>query len=306
MKQQITPYKNVIVAGCGDIGRRVAQRWSAQGLETTGIVASNSSKKQLELQGIKVSQLDLDEPGHNLQLPLDAALVYYFVPPPAHGVSDTRVEHFLSVIDQQGTRPARIVAISTTGVYGDCGGEIVTEEKLPHPMVDRARRRYDMECRLKFWCEQHDVALVILRVGGIYGPDRLPLKRIREGIPVLHESLAPKTNRIHEDDLAEICVAAAKVNTKYRVYNVSDGTESNMTEYFFKLADHFKLPRPPAVDWQQAEQSISKGMLSYLKESRRVDNSRMLKELNIKLHYPDLDAGLKAIDPENISADNQH
>jgi nucleoside-diphosphate-sugar epimerase len=166
-------------------------------------------------------------------------------------------------------------------------------------MVDRAYRRYDMESQLKHWCEQHNVELVILRVGGIYGPKRLPLKRIRAGTPVLLESLAPKTNRIHEEDLADICVAAAKVDTHFRVYNVSDGTDSNMTEYFFKLADHFKLPRPPAVDWQEAEKTISKGMLSYLKESRRVDSSRMLKELDIKLRYPNLEAGLSEIDPDD-------
>jgi nucleoside-diphosphate-sugar epimerase len=303
MNTQITPCENVTIVGCGDIGRRVAARWQQQGASVTGLVVSERSKNKLELQRVKSEIVDLDQPGQPIPAITSQSLIYYFVPPPARGVKDTRVQHLLKNLSEQAIRPSRIVAISTTGVYGDCGGNKVTEEQTPNPMVDRARRRFDMESQLKDWCEQHDVVLVILRVGGIYGPDRLPLKRIREGVPILHEELAPKTNRIHEEDLADICVAAATVDTKYRVYNVSDGTESNMTEYFFKLADHFNLPRPPAVDWQEAERTISKGMLSYLRESRRVDNSRMLNELDIKLRYPNLEKGLSEIDPDKFKQD---
>lgn len=200
----------------------------------------------------------------------------------------------LHCLDEQGAKPARVVAISTTGVYGDRGGEIVTEDEPPNPQVDRAHRRYDMECQLEKWCEQHATDLIILRVGGIYGPGRLPLGRIEQGVPILQAHLAPKTNRIHADDLADICIAAARVEQRYRVYNVSDGTDSNMSEYFLTLADYFGLPRPPQVDWEEAERVMSAGMLSYLRESRRVSNARMLKELGIILRYPDLKSGLES------------
>ena len=301
MNMQITPYENVIIVGCGDIGLRVAQRWQAQGARVSGLVASDASEKRLELQGVAGHQVDLDGSEYELPDSFTQALVYYFVPPRPRGTEDSRCQHLLTALDKQNLVPKRIVAISTTGVYGDCGGDRISEDQPTNPSVDRARRRFDMESRLRSWCEQNDVALVILRVGGIYGPNRLPLKRIKDGIPVLKESLAPKTNRIHQEDLADICVAAAKVDTRYRVYNVSDGTDSNMTEYFYKLADHFHLPRPPAVDWAEAEQTMSAGMLSYLRESRRVDNTRMLKELGIKLRYPSLQQGLKEIDPESMS-----
>ena len=136
---------------------------------------------------------------------------------------------------------------------------------------------------------------MILRVGGIYGPGRLPEKRIRDQIPVIHETLAPKTNRIHADDLAEICIAAAKYGRDGEIYNVSDGCDSNMTEYFFQVADHLGLARPPSIDWETAKNVLSPGMLSYLRESRRMNNSKMLKELRIRLKYPDLISGLKNI-----------
>jgi nucleoside-diphosphate-sugar epimerase len=289
-----TPYRHAYIMGCGDIGTRVAQRWQAQGIAVTGIVRSRPSRERLAQAGIDTVQCDLGDSECCLP-PIDAgSLLYYFSPPPAQGRQDTHVRQLLTCLEQQPEQAARIVAISTTGVYGDRGGDMVTEDEPPNPQVDRARRRYDMECRLRDWCAQQQVDLIILRVGGIYGPGRLPLERIKQGIPMLHEHLAPKTNRIHADDLAQVCVAAAKVEQHYRVYNVSDGTDSNMTEYFLTLADYFHLPRPPLVDWDEAEKLISPGMLSYLRESRRVDNTRMLKELKVRLQYPDLLSGLES------------
>lgn len=289
-----TPYGHVYIVGCGDIGSRVAKRWQIKDVAVTGIVRSPASVEHLAQHDIAAVQCDLGQPACCLPQVAAQSLLYYLAPPPGHGLEDTHVRQLLGCLAQQAQRPVRIVAISTTGVYGDRGGDMVSEDEPPNPQVDRARRRYDMECQLRDWCEQHEVDLIILRVGGIYGPGRLPLERIKKGVPMLHEHLAPKTNRIHADDLAQVCVAAAEVEQHYRVYNISDGTDSNMTEYFLTLADYFQLPRPPLVDWDEAEKVISPGMLSYLRESRRVDNSRMLRELKIKLQYPDLVSGLES------------
>ncbi len=289
-----TYYPHVYITGCGDIGTRVARRWQQLGVTVTGIVRSEASQQQLLAQDLSAQVCDLGNTACCLPLLRSGSLIYYFVPPPASGQHDRHCQQFLDCLEQQGLVPSRIVAISTTGVYGDRGGELVSEEAPANPQVDRARRRYDMECRLQAWCEQHQVDLIILRVGGIYGPGRLPLERIQKGIPILQEDLAPKTNRIHAEDLADICVAAANVDQRYRVYNVSDGTDSNMSEYFLTLADYFGLPRPPQVDWAEAERVMSAGMLSYLRESRRVSNARMLKELDIQLKYPDLKSGLES------------
>lgn len=292
MSEKKPLYNNVLITGCGDIGRRVAATWRTENIPMSGIVTSEHSASMLQQQGITAYQRDFNNSGQDLPTLSQNTLIYYFVPPPASGQYDLRCKQFLSALSAQAASVRRIVAISTTGVYGDCGGARVTEEQPPAPGVDRARRRLDMEHQLQAWTNQHNTELIILRVGGIYGPGRLPLQRIRDRVPVLHEVLAPMTNRIHADDLAMICKAAALVDRKSRIYNVSDGTQSNMTEYFYTLADYFNLPRPPAVDWAEAEATLSRGMLSYLRESRQVDNSRMLKELNIVLRYPTLLAGL--------------
>lgn len=260
----------------------------------TGIVRSNESAASLQQNRISTHTCDIHEAECCIPAIESGSLIYYFVPPQKNGETDMHCRQFLKCLDQQIARPKRIVAISTTGVYGDRGGEMVNEEAVPNPQVDRARRRFDMECQLQNWCERNQCDLIILRVGGIYGPGKLPIERIKKGIPILKEQDAPKTNRIHADDLAQICVAAAEVDHHYRVYNVSDGTDSNMSEYFLTLADYFNLPPPPQVGWDEAERSMSAGMLSYLRESRRVSNERMLTELNIKLNYPDLVSGLES------------
>lgn len=292
MNTKVKPFTSVVIVGYGDIGRRVAAIWQEKGLNVHGVARSAESKQEMLEHNIKPLRADLARPESLEGLAVENSLIYYFAPPPRSGKTDPHVANFLNAIPAD-RLPARIVAISTSGVYGDCQGALVNEETPTNPQVDRARRRLDMEQKLRTWGNNNDVPVIILRVGGIYSCDRLPLARINKGIPLIHEHLAPKTNRIHADDLAQVCVAAAEKGRADNIYNVSDGCESNMTEYFLTLADYFNLPRPPLVDWDDAEEKIGEGMLSYLKESRRMDNSKMLRELEIKLEYPNLLSGLE-------------
>lgn len=294
MTEPVTPPGHVLIVGCGDIGRRVARLWQARGVPVHGIVRSAAGVDALRAAGIAPLQVDLDDPATLHALPAAGALLYCFAPPPQRGNTDTRMANLLGALGA-GSQPARIVAISTSGVYGDRGGALVSEQDAPRPQTDRARRRLHGESLLRDYGRINTVPVVILRVGGIYGPERLPLERVRSSAPVLREELAPRTNRIHADDLASVCVAAAERGHADTIYNVTDGEDSNMTEYFFAIADAFGLPRPPAVGWPEVERESSAGMLSYLRESRRLDNHRMLTELQVRLRYPTLQAGLAAI-----------
>jgi nucleoside-diphosphate-sugar epimerase len=190
--------------------------------------------------------------------------------------------------------PRRIVLISTTGIYGNCQGEWVDETRPPNPQADRAHRRLDAETTLRAWCEQRGVEWMILRVPGIYGPARLPEQRLREAKPVLREQDAPYSNRVHVDDLVSACLAAARHSPAQRIYNISDGHPTTMTDYFNRVAEALGLPRPPELTPEQAKHALSDGMLSYLAESKRLDNRRMREELGVVPRYPDLDAGLAA------------
>jgi len=289
--------RHILILGCGDVGRHVAALWLKQDIAVYGVARQQESCQAMQAIGVQPIVADLDDPSSLKALPIKDALVYSFTPPPADGVIDQRLRYLLDAISLD-SLPARIVAISTTGVYGDQGGALINEDMPPNPQTDRGRRRLDGENTLRLWGREHQVPVVILRVGGIYGPGRLPMTRIRNQVPIIEPALSPRTNRIHVEDLAQVCVAAATRGHVDTVYNISDGQDSNMTEYFFTLADAFGLPRPPTVDWQTAEQVMTKGMLSYLKESRRIDNRRMLKDLDIHLQFPDLQHWLRSIDLE--------
>lgn len=289
----------VLIVGCGDIGRRVARLWGARGAAVCGLARSPGTAARLSRQGIVPVPGDLDDSGTLRGLPTRGALVYYFAPPPAEGAADPRVRAFTEAVPERDA-PERVVYTSTTAVYGDLEGGWATEETPAVPTTERGRRRLDAENVLLAWGRALRVPVVILRVAGIYGPGRLPVEAIRRGTPVLDEADAPYTNRIHAEDLARVCVAAAERGRGGRIYNVSDGVPGTITEYFYAVADRLGLPRPPAVGLAEARKVLSPALLSYLSESRRLDSHRMCEELGVALLYPTLSAGLAASLDDNM------
>jgi nucleoside-diphosphate-sugar epimerase len=283
----------VLIVGCGDIGRRVARLWGARGAAVFGLARSPESAARLSRLGITPVPGDLDDRAALRGLPARGALVYHFAPPPADGETDPRTRALVEAVPD-GDEPEKLVYMSTTGVYGDLKGGWATEETPAVPETDRGRRRLDAENVLRAWGRERKVPVVVLRVAGIYGPGRLPVEAIRRGTPVLAEAVAPYTNRIHAEDLARVCVAAAERGPGGSIYNVSDGVPGTITEYFHAVADRFGLPRPPAVGLEESRKVLSPSLLSYLSESRRIDSRRMREELGVALLYPTLAEGLAA------------
>ncbi len=290
----------MLIIGCGDIGQRVARLYRERGVPVTGVVRSAASTATLQAQGIEALPLDLDQDPLP-PLPSAGRGLFYFSPPPERGAQDTRMGRVLETLQRDGL-PGRIVYISTTGVYGDCEGDWVDETRPANPGAERSRRRLDAEHRLRAWCAANGVEQVILRVAGIYGPDRLPLNRIREALPLVRADEAPFTNRVHEDDLVQACVAAMEQHVAGEVFNVSDGSPGTMAEYFDAIAERAGLPAPPKIPMREAAQKLSPGMLSYMRESRRMDNRKMLRLLGVTLRYPTLEAGLADCFPDDSAA----
>ena len=287
----------VFIVGCGDIGERTARLWQQKGCEVSGLARSQESVERLEGIGVDPVRGDLDRPATLDGLSVAGTLVYYFAPPPAEGGSDSRMEAFLAGI-AEGDEPEKIVYISTSGVYGDQGGALVDETVTPAPRTERSQRRFAAEKTLRDWERERGVPVVILRVPGIYGPGRLPLDRLRGGMAVVREEEAPPTNRIHADDLARICFLAGERGGRGDTFNVGDGCEGTMSEYFLRVAELWGLPRPESISMQEAHGRLSPAMLSYLQESRRLDTTRLREKLGFEPLYPDLKAGLQAIRAE--------
>ncbi len=284
-------YGDVFIVGCGDIGRRVGILELEAGSRVFALARSEATASALAALRFNVLRGDLDHCDTSEDFPIRPGVIYYFAPPPKVGTNDWRLRSFLSAIPA-GYEPRRCVYISTSGVYGDCGGRWVDEKRPPNPISDRARRRLDAESQWQAWCCSRGIDLAVLRVPGIYGPGRLPIERIRKQVPVVREKEAPFSNRVHADDLASICTVAARTSHSGTVYNVSDGHPTTMTDYFYRVADLLGLPRPPAISLREAHRILSPGMLSFLVESKRLDNQRMLTELGVHLSYPDLVSGL--------------
>ena len=287
-------HQDVLIVGCGDIGLRVARILQTSSCEVAGL--TRAAKGAERLRRVKVEPVigDLDDAESLAELPTGGKLVFYLAPPPGGGPVDRRMRNFCAAVGGEKV-PGKVVYMSTSGVYGDCGGARVTEETPVNPQTSRAQRRVDAETTLLEWGRANKVPVVILRVTGIYGPGRLPLARLQQGHPVLNEKESPPTNRIHADDLAAVCVAVAEKAADGEIFNVSDGQSGTMTGYFNAIADLLELPRPQQVSMAEANQVMTPMMLSYLKESRRMDNRKMIEQLGVVLQYPDLESGLKNI-----------
>lgn len=279
--------KQLLIIGCGAIGRRVASLALAQGM-----AVSSFNRKEEGLEGVPHYTGDLDSPESLPGLPTTGAMIIYLAPPPGGGNEDTRIRAFLASV-APGEEPEKVVYISTSAVYGESGSGVVTEETVPEPQTSRGKRRLHAERLVSAWGKERGVAVVILRVTGIYALDRLPVTQLTTGQPVLLEELALPSNRIHADDLARICLAALDRGKDGAVFNVSDGSPCSMTSYFNAAADRLFLPRPRQVTMEEARRVMSPLMVSYFSEGRVVDSSKMLMELGITLLYPDLEAGLK-------------
>jgi nucleoside-diphosphate-sugar epimerase len=290
--------KNIQIFGCGYIGQLVATLIAEQGCSVTGFVRSKNSQSICLKKNIESELIDFDKNTGDLFIDCQGALVLYLIAPQPRGDADLRVDQFIKSIKT--LLPEKIVLLSTTGVYGDCRGKWVNETTPINPQVDRARRRADAEQKITRFCKHNNIALVILRVAGIYGPDKLPLKRISSGEPVVREEDSPYSNRIHASDLVAICCKALLDNEITGIYNCADGKPTTMYDYFVKVAAAYQLSVPPSISIAQAKQQLSKGMMSYMAESRRIDNKKLLKDFSIKLKCPDLASGLAMLNSRNI------
>jgi len=282
--------RKLFIAGCGYCGERVAARAIALGWSVTAQVRDEQRGMRLQEAGCTVIRCTMDRLDEIPPFPLDGQLLLYSVPPQGGGSLDLRARNFCAKMERDRQLPQRIVYLSATSVYGDTGGRIVSESSPAIPASAMGKRRLDAEEQFQGFGQRHGIPVVILRLAGIYGPGRLPLMQISQGQPLLREEEARPSNRIHVDDLVQVCMAALENGDG--IYNVSDGSPCSMTTYFNACADALGLPRQPQVDMAEAKRSMPPLLFNYFMESRVVDNSRMLNELKITLRYPEMLAGI--------------
>jgi nucleoside-diphosphate-sugar epimerase len=287
----------LLLVGCGDIGLRVLRllqpRWRVFVLSSTPArVPALHAAGAVPLIG------DLDDETTLGRLGALAEHVLHLAPPQAEGRIDARTRHLVHALARGGS-VRRLVYASTSGVYGDCGGARVPETRALAPTSARAQRRADAEAVLRAYGGSSGVRVCILRVPGIYALDRAggnPRERLLRGTPVLRPEDDVYTSHIHADDLARACVAALLRGLPQRVVNVCDDTELRMGDYFDLAADLLACARPPRIAREEAQAGLPALSLSFMGESRRLDNTRLRQDLRLRLRYPTVAEGLQPCD----------
>ena len=283
----------MLIVGFGDVGVRAARLLTPR-VRVLAIVREAARAGTLRAQGVTPLLGDLDDAASLRRLAGIATRVIHLAPPPAEGEGDPRSAALLRALARRTAPLARGYA-STSGVYGDCGGAWIDETRALRPQTARARRRVAAESALRAFGRAAGTRTSILRIPGIYAPDReggTPRARLERGTPVLAADDDVYTNHIHADDLARAVLAALWRGKPQRVVHASDGSDLRMGDYFDLAADLYGLPRPPRISRAQATEQLSAVQLSFMRESRRMHNRRLKQELRLRLRYPTVAAGL--------------
>ena len=285
--------KRILIVGSGDVARR-ALPWLLRRFRVFALVRQPEAAVELRALGAVPVVGDLDDRQSLRRLAGIADAVLHFAPPPQTGHGDPRMARLLAALARRSSLPQGVVYISTTGVYGDCAGARVDETRPCRAQTARGRRRVDAERRLRAFGRRNQVRVALLRAPGIYAADRLPLDRLQRGDPVLAADEDVHTNHIHAEDLARIACLALFRAGPGRAYNASDDSGLRMGEYFDAVAERFGLARPPRMARAEIVHHLSPLTLSFMSESRRLDNRRLKRELRLRLRYPTVADGLRA------------
>ena len=277
----------LLIVGCGDVGLRVLR---ALGPHWHVFVLTSTPGRCAELRAAGAVPLvgNLDAAATLGRLGGLADAVLHLAPPPGVGTGDPRSAALVRALSRAG-RVRRLVYGSTTGVYGDCGGARFDETRPVAPATARAQRRVDAEARLRHYGRASGCRVTLMRIPGIYALDRVggdPRERLRRGLPVLVPEHDVHTNHVHADDLARACIAALVRGRPQRVVHTCDDGTLKMGDHCDLVADLAGLPRPSRVTREQAAERLTPAMLSFLGESRQLDNTRLKRELRVRLRYP--------------------
>jgi nucleoside-diphosphate-sugar epimerase len=285
----------LLIVGCGDVGLRLVAwlraRHPANRLRIVATYRSPDKAAAIRAAGATPLHIDLDNAASVSKRRLSgiAQWMINLSPPPSDSPgTDPRSKTLMQLL--QGVDSRRWVYISTSGVYGDCQGAWVPESKPVAAKSARGARRVDGE-RIH---RAHGAC--VLRAPGIYAHDRLPIERLKAGTPALRPEDDTFTNHIHALDLAIMSWLAVFRSNGKRVFNASDDSHMKMGDYFDAVAQAFQLPKPARLSRTEIATAVSPMMLTFMSESRRLVNTRMKKELRMRLRYPTVASTLNSLD----------
>lgn len=315
--------KSVLVAGCGYIGMRAARRFAASGIRTFAITRSEEKAALLRDEGIEPIVLELGALSGWPELPDVDLLLWSVGYERVPGVERNsvwidglrRLLHALPGGCDRHNSPRRILYTSSTGVYGDGAGADVDEATPPCPVTEGGRACLAAETLLKDFAATDEAEVIILRLAGIYGPDRL-LRRISELRNSTAITSAPDDwlNLIHADDAVEMIQFAAdsrelsnRLVDRSMIINVVASESVTRRQYYEHLAQLVNAPAP--IFEGPAKPSLTAASLLTDSSSRirgRSGNRRVTSlvraDLGVIFRFDHLEAGLRdAVDRSQLN-----
>jgi nucleoside-diphosphate-sugar epimerase len=278
--------------GLGFSARVLAARLHAQGWGVIG--TSRSLEKAADIAALGYDSHVFDGTGPLSDASVLAPATHILVSVPADDAAD-------AVLRWHGPDIARLPNLkwlgylSTTGVYGDTGGDWVDENTPVHPRQDRSRRRAEAETGWLKLHSDHGVPVHVFRLAGIYGPGRNQLEGVKSGRA--HRIVKPGQVfcRIHVEDIAQVLQASMARPNPGAIYNLADDEPAPPQDVVAYAAELLGLAPPPELPFDQAR--LSPMAASFYGDNRRVRNDRIKRELGVTLSYPTYREGLKALLP---------
>ncbi|MFM9842440.1 MAG: SDR family oxidoreductase [Dongiaceae bacterium] len=277
--------------GLGFSALHLARRLQREGWAVAGTCRSEEKRQALLAEGIIAHLFDRQQAVNDAAAALrDATHIMSSIPPDDFG--DPVLD--LHLRELQNLESLRWIGyLSTTGVYGDRGGDWVDENSPRKPTLDRSRRRALAEDGwLTLW-ERDGLPVHVFRLAGIYGPGRSAIDTVRGGAAKRIVKPGQVFSRIHVDDIATVLIASMARPNPGAAYNVCDDNPAPPDEVIAYAAELLRVEPPPVEPFEKAD--LSEMARSFYADNKRVRNNRIKEELGVRLKYPDYRAGLQAI-----------
>ncbi|WP_188791488.1 SDR family oxidoreductase [Salipiger pallidus] len=277
--------KNTLLAlGCGYSAKALSRRLIPQGWHVLGTIRDMAGEDELREEGITPVPWDAE----TVTAALSEATHLLITAGPGD-IGDPSLALCAEAIAEHGPRMEWIGYLSTTGVYGDHGGDWINEDTPLRPSTPRGQKRLEAE---RNWSAIPDLPLHIFRLAGIYGPGRGPFAKLRSGKARRIIKPGQVFSRIHVDDIAQVLEASIRQPSPGSAYNLCDDDPAPPQDVIAFAAELIGLPVPPAIPFEEAE--MTPMARSFYAENKRVSNRRIKDELGVELFYPDYRAGLRA------------
>ena len=226
-----------LILGYGYCGYYLAKELLKNKQQVTTVSRHIDQEKRLP----KATHLihDLNQPLHWTEA---NTIMYYLIPPPPFGENDALLSQFL----HHNPIPAKkFIYFGSSGVYGNHQGAWVNEESTCFVQITRQQRRLDAEQQCLHYCTDQGIQPILLRIAGIYGPDRLPIAAAKAKTPIIDPATAPLINHIYVKDLAAIAYLLSKTDNTHFLYNVADDNPQPMGSLQQSVAKALGLPPAP-------------------------------------------------------------